>query len=231
MELKVVNIIEIIKDTDRDIIECYRNSKSGSYAASKKYLIFPPYRNNKIRVSEQEARFLFVNNLEKNQVYYSVENPTENAHNFSSKIGNSRSAESDVMIWEIKKGKPSKQLNVEFKAKGVSDKRKDTKFILKDFKKILSEPCGGLWFHLLESVDSKTITKLFNVFQTTLEKIGEKQYKKKIIFNICILKQGISLIKELDLSIDLSIEDFFNFDYSIKKDKVKISNSNEWISI
>ena len=112
--VKIVEIIQIVKNTNLGLINCFRDFKSGTYLEPerKSYLIFFPYRSKKVRVSEQEARFLFVHNIEKEHVYYSIESPTGVVHNFSSKIGNSRSAESDVMLWELKNEKLSKQINV-----------------------------------------------------------------------------------------------------------------------
>lgn len=64
-----------------DAFDILRNNNSGSR------LIFPSYSNEKRRVSEQELRFVFVEQLQKlieeYDFFYSVETPTKDKYKFS----------------------------------------------------------------------------------------------------------------------------------------------------
>ena len=70
----------VIKDTFSELYKI-------SIEKSNSRLIFPKYRTEKTRISEQELRFLFIEKLkpilEKNDCYYSIETPTEDIYKFS----------------------------------------------------------------------------------------------------------------------------------------------------
>ena len=84
----------ILNDTFNIISETYKYQKEDCHFASagKSRLIFPKKSDGTIRVSEQELRFIFVEQLNeyvrKNwDVYYSVETPTEYNYRFSGASG------------------------------------------------------------------------------------------------------------------------------------------------
>jgi hypothetical protein len=137
-------------------------SESGQLVGAQKIisdsrLIFPQYREkdnadstkaNSTRVSEQEARFLFVKQLEtdKDHHYYSVEAPTKKKYKFSDKDGNKdedkfpciddkgRSASIDVCLYN-KNGSGFERLHlIEFKFDN-----QDQKDFSKDFLKLLCD--------------------------------------------------------------------------------------------
>ena len=65
---------------------------------------------------------------------------------------------------------------------------------------------GGLWFHLLESVDNSTINNFLNVIA---EQIGKVQCEFKedieapgLTLHVCVLQHGFSLQKDVPLSLD-----------------------------
>lgn len=82
---------DVINNTFATLVRIYNNGKgiNGEFKGSR--LIFPHYKkenNTGIRVSEQELRFVFVEEFSKlcndsNDYYYSVETPTEGDYNFS----------------------------------------------------------------------------------------------------------------------------------------------------
>ena len=58
-------------------------SQTICYGAGR--LVFPRYRDKELRVSEQEARFAFVEALSQGPFRYSVEAPTSKLYRFSGK--------------------------------------------------------------------------------------------------------------------------------------------------
>ena len=218
-------------------------------------LIFPKYENdhNKIRVSEQEARFAFcqVFEQESHGLYYSIETPTEYKYSFSNNsgeliVGSGQSARSDMSIFTLDDSGFKQNINVEFKAHNV-----DLSHIAKDFLKLLAEPQHGLFFHLVEKADSGTLKSILNKYQNSIKntlnrikefnkKLSNDEKKGKIKYNnfnyyfaICILNPQKYLITKKYNSIDSkNILDFFDLQYSVSKGKIdfkeELEKSNPW---
>jgi len=76
------HVKEIINATFEAISEVYKYNKEDEKPSSCNRILFPKKRDKKIRISEQELRFVFVEQLLKHikkapwDVYYSVETPT-----------------------------------------------------------------------------------------------------------------------------------------------------------
>ena len=132
-------------------------------------IIFPKYRNNKVRVSEQEMRFAFVEELRRlyPEWYYSIETPTIRKYNFQGEepkvIENGqkggRSAQFDLTIYKDKKGKEV-LAHIEFKAKNPSDPHKYKKDFLKLSEDTTGPNTARVFIHLLESCDDDTVKNL-----------------------------------------------------------------------
>ena len=115
-------------------------------------LVFPMYGEhrtpqNETRISEQELRFAFVetfiqycndNDLD---LLYSVETPTKDIYDFGDKNnlnkGVGRSAEFDMVIYDINNGNLCRRCLIEFKANNADDYDHD-----KDFLKLNNEKEG-----------------------------------------------------------------------------------------
>ena len=83
------NIDDIIKEAIKSSFEILKELKNKG-SSKKTRLIIPQSGDHKLcRVSEQELRFVFIEqiapDLEKNGLYYSIETPTEKHYRFSSK--------------------------------------------------------------------------------------------------------------------------------------------------
>jgi len=223
----------IIKQTDMLLWNSYHASLNSQYDALNTRLIFPKSASKSIRVSEQEARFIFSNQLNNSPFLFSVETLTQQGYQQKGK--NKTGARTDLTIYS---GTGKRILNVEFKAGTISPRAK-TKFpISKDIQKMLHEENNGLWFHILESVNNSTIKNLFGTFkESILEYINESPdaiKNKNIIFHICVLKHKFSLQRELKLEINEELEnnldEFFNVDYRVSRDNLKsFSNDQGWI--
>jgi hypothetical protein len=164
-------------------IEC-ENGKlvhlQSNHPQSNSRLIFPQYwtRGNpgSERVSEQEARFLFVKELEdgagSHQYYYSVETPTKKAYQFSKNgvpilpviSDEGQSANIDVCLYNKMNGGTFERRHlIEFKF-GNPDKHDFSK----DFLKLLCDDDDGLVNYFVH------IVKYGNLSQRTLNSVQSK---------------------------------------------------------
>lgn len=220
-------------------------------------LIFPNYEQDdkKPRISEQEARFAFCQAFEQTNhgLYYSVETPTEYNYSFkmskkkvieaigdlkvylkNSKKKKGQSAQSDMSIFTLEDSGFKQNINVEFKAHNVG-----LSYVAKDFLKLLAEPQHGLFFHLVEKMNSGTLVSIFKKYQTSIENtlIRIKEFNKKLsndqkrgmikynnfnyFFAICILKPEKYLLTKIFTKSDFQkIEEFFDLEYSVSKGKI-----------
>ncbi len=168
-------------------------------------LIFPQYhnKNKSLRVSEQEARFAFVEALCQGPLRYSVEAPTSKLYRFSGQ--KPISAQTDLQVHDVSQ---IGICNVEFKTKGVTPSGRNHLPIYKDLQKLLREPRWGLWFHLLKSIDNSTINNFLDVM---VQQIGKVQNDFQdvetpgLTIHVCMLRHGFSLEKDVLLSPSGSI--------------------------
>lgn len=227
-------ITEACKRTDLGLWDAYARSADGQPINSGVgRLVFPQYRDKGIRVSEQEARFAFVEALSQVPLGYSVEAPTSKLYSFSGKTP--LSAQTDLQLHgESKKG----ICNVEFKAKGVSSSAQDNFSIYKDVQKLLREPVWGLWFHLLEGVDNSTISKFLEVMVRQIAKVQSDfesdSESPGLSLHICVLRHRFSLQKDLHFStgdgIDISeLAGQLSVDLHVSRNELrKVLNLNGW---
>ena len=144
-----------------------------------------------LRVSEQEARFAFVRELENNcRLLYAVERPTERLYCQSGE--SSTKASFDLGIFD-----QSGELaaNVEFKAGGISDRARSTARISKDLEKLLLDPGPAVWFHILEAVDNSTLGNLLKVIAMIAASIcsGNTVDDKSFLLHFTVLRQRFSI--------------------------------------
>lgn len=151
-------ICAVCADTDRILWDAFEASSDPvEFRASK--LLFPRYRKNSLRISEQEARFAFVQSLFHRNLSYSVETPTIKLYSFSGSTP--MSAQTDLTVYQMMDD--GNQVNIEFKAHGISVQAKNHFNIRKDLEKLLREPAWGCWFHIFKAVDGPTIMNLLTV--------------------------------------------------------------------
>ena len=214
------DISALCHKTDCVLWDAYRQ---GTVSGSNR-LIFPKLRDGNRRISEQEARFAFVEALHTTSLKYSIETPTDKEYSFSN--NGSRSAMTDLSIYH-QQGK--NVCNVEFKSRGKSAKANDLEPIRKDLEKLFREKTWGLWFHVLESVNSKTLSNLLEVLakqsccvrglKSDIESYG-------LTIHICVLKHGFSVQK--NLPIDFSPAEM-KVDLFVSRDSLKsVRDLNGW---
>ena len=147
--------LQKVYDAQQDGFNAAKSSNSGSR------LVFPQKRDNSMRISEQELRFIFVEQLNKAiqtgwDVYYSIETPTVGGYmNFSTTSPkrddkNGRSGCIDMVIHDST-GK--RICLIEFKANNPK-----TADYAKDFCKLNNEGVDyGYFLQILENTNSSTI--------------------------------------------------------------------------
>ena len=221
--------------TDRLLWEAYARSDCGSTDTDRCRLLFPRYRGKKegekgkLRVSEQGARFAFVEALcTAGQFRYSVETPTDKTYKFTGK--HEESAQTDLTLYDL--DTTSRLCNVEFKAGGKSMKGGKTDEtheahvfpIFKDVLKLMREPVWGLWFHLLESTDNSTIANFLEVIRAGIGEVrgGTDDIETDgLTIHVCVLKHGFSLQKDVRLDLDDSeLERHLHFDLRVSREKL-----------
>lgn len=143
------------------------------------------------RISEQELRFIFVEQLNKianeHDLYYSVETPTKNAYVFSKDKGgpkvdenNGVSARTDLVIHKIDNDNFRRVALIEFKALNPVETNYQ-----KDFCKLENEECDLKYFiQIIKNSDAGTIDNI-------KKKIANK--KSDIIFRCYCLDRGVEI--------------------------------------
>lgn len=197
-------IDDICHDADRTLWSAYAAGRAGRAAGR---LLFPSVRNGQIgelRVSEQEARFAFVEALISRNFHYAVEVPTEKTYQFTGKFP--KSAQSDLAVYEVDAFNAAARIcNVEFKAKGISSGAEDHEPIRKDFEKLLRERYAGVWYHVLDSVDNSTICKLVTVMNDQIARVygcfAQDIHAPLLTVHICVLHHCFSL--HIDIRTDV----------------------------
>ncbi len=171
-----------------DLIKKALNKLSDAYQG-KGNIIFPKINDSKTnkkkkRVCEQEAKILFIKELERNNICYSVEAPTERSYRFSrngNKIdpiideNNIKNAASiDVCIHDKKTER--KECLIEFKAK-----TSDFHCITKDFLKLLHDQDAetNYFVQVVETKDENTFPAIEKKYKEALEYLRDVYKKEK----------------------------------------------------
>ncbi len=175
MEEQIVkdHIKVIIDNTFKTINEVYRTQKENQEIErnnNSSRIIFPLKRDSKgrkeeFRISEQELRFVFVEEFNKYcnkknwDAYYSVETPTSKRYDFSKKekpckvdSPNGQSAMVDFSIFLKEQDKLTRVALIEFKALNP-----DKQSYMKDYVKLLNEDQKLVYFIMIvKSANART---------------------------------------------------------------------------
>ena len=225
-------ITKVGKNADRIMWDAYDRSQGNHSQSRRGYLEFCRKRDGTLRVSEQEARFAFVESLCQENLSYSIEVPTTKIYNFSGESGEKLSAQTDLQVLD---GGRHKVCNIEFKAHGITPRAScDTKKpIYKDVEKLLREPIWGLWFHLLKGVNKSTIPNLLCVIAEQIRKVKMKHsdiVAPGLTIHVCVLREKFSLQKDVPLSLkDADLLKHLGVEYRVSKEVLaEVRNPNGW---
>lgn len=183
MKEKIENVID---KTFEDIREIYKLQKTGEgYPTS--CLRFPHKYNRRIkgelRISEQELRCLFIEKLQNEGLYYSIEAPTMDDYRFENAEGEKRSGNFDLVIYD-ETGKERYAL-IEFK--GLNP---DKKCYAKDYWKLQNRKEEGDLRYFLQVVKSAKEKTYHNIAD---KKVSIKKFVKDGIFKVepCHLTENV----------------------------------------
>ena len=202
-------IEELIVDTFNEIDKVYNNSlqkEKTDVVVSGSRLIFPKYSSanqtnpDKLRVSEQELRFTFVElfskkcEQQKADYHYSIETPTEMKYVFSEKVfsgkylprkadgeDKGKSARFDLTIYD---SNLNAICHIEFKNNDSNYNNYE-----KDFLKLSTEGTGLLCYFidLIESSDSGTLK---NGIKPRLQKVNSEYFSNVKYIAHCLNNRG-----------------------------------------
>jgi hypothetical protein len=192
-------------------------------------LIWPTKRDGIRRISEQEAKFAFVDALSDTSFYYSVETPTIQKYRFKDDLKNvdstemdelktSMSARTDLTLYLSDQDRFYRCINMEFKAHNPVQKHID-----KDIEKLVREVQDyatlGNWFHLLTNSDRETFPALFGKFERALngtfkqlETLEHEILRVDILFCFCVIDKKSAYLRRYDRSIHSDLKAFFCLD-------------------
>lgn len=171
-------------------LSCIADTKS----ENMNKLVLPIKRDKTIRISEQEARFLLVKQLEKEvqtRFQYSVESPTAKPYCFTGK--GERSGNIDLCIYD--KGKRSNL--IEFKA--MNPKQSS---YTKDFEKLFCDESNlvNYFIQILENTNNATIPNIERKYRKAIENIRQKQtvFQSSLKIFICDIGKKSIMKYEID---------------------------------
>lgn len=218
----------LIQATDRLLWDAYRSAVSSVHQAGK--LIFPKTSKGKVRVSEQEAKQLLIQNVRNSMFSYSVETPTVGNYGFSG-VGE-RNAMTDLSLY----ANGVRFVNMEFKSGTTSIKRKNLGKITKDMKKLVLEEVKGFWFHTLGATNRASIASLWKTIRQELRAVVQATpafRAKQFTFHCCVLREAFSVQTTFQLNeLSRDPEWLCNLTppmFRVSKGQViELSDANDW---
>lgn len=211
-------------------------------------LITPKTRSGKPRISEQEAKALYVGVLNNLNYFFSLETPTKELYVQRGKRNIGKSANHDLsLFWfDPNSNQFEQKANYEFKSKqpGVWD-------IQKDLEKLIRERETGVWIHILESCGKNSFEVLFDKiikafkqlvsvnilmnygsFPNSQDRDDTKRVEEiKIIFYFYSVKHNWACMKELfftNFKYDNVEKDFLSYLQKFFQIKYQIRKSGKY---
>ena len=158
-------------------------------------LVFPSKRDGTLRISEQEAKLLFVQHLTVDRRYcFSVETPT--GETYQQKGKTPISARVDLTML----GPDRKPVaHIELKAHNCT-----IEAIRKDLEKLLRERTTGMWFHTLHRADGRTLDTLIGKFKSACSLLPEclRTSDRSYLIAFFVLEDALSHWQWMHLSGD-----------------------------
>ena len=221
----MIDIVKISKKVLNSLSTIDYELKGENYSER---LIFPnkkQARGNVKRISEQELRFLFIENFLKtnDDLFYSIETPTVEKYKFgktyekiienieSPKI----SASIDMCVFRKNSNSYERLLNIEFKHKNTGIEK-----IAKDILKLMREEEDGAFIHLLENIQDGTLCNsteykkgVFDKFYKSFTDLKENwnNENKSIHMLILSLKQKVLIHRKITETDLVNLKKIFIF--------------------
>lgn len=247
----MINVVEISKKVLERLCKMDFERFGGS---SDERLIFPntfpSEKEGKIysveelkkytRISEQELRFLFVDEFIKTyskDYFYSVETPTEKKYRFGDKYenitcGEGRSASIDMSIFNKNEDNMYLRiLNIEFKHQNSSRHS-----VGKDVLKLINECQNGAFIILLKNTDSGSLCSSNNKEMGVLDKLSEsfndfKGYwkaDKNILLVLMSLKEKTLIYRNVNCKKIVDLDNVFSINSNGYGNITKVCEESGW---
>ena len=166
---KIIKICKAITKT----LSVLDSEKKSPTVRSGTYLIFPHKRDAEKRISEQEFRVLFIQELEKQKIFYSIETPSEKVQGKEKRCGCI-----DLTIFDKKGQNYERAVNVEFKFGHNKNQ------IEKDLKKLTRENRSGAFIMVLEKATDRTWKSIDSKIRSHFDKY------KNILIIACAIESN-----------------------------------------
>lgn len=186
---KTFEVIKRVYDHHNEYVDSQKDMTSSDVGSR---IIFPKYSSGDTRISEQELRFIFIeqfyayieekkkaNPLAPINLYYSVETPTEKKYIFSKDKGGPKvdakgvSARTDLTIYEKEGDKFTKKALIEFKALNPVIENYE-----KDFCKLNNEEETSIkyFIQIIKNYDKGTLKSIKDKIKSKKDNINYKCY-------------------------------------------------------
>ena len=195
-------IEEVIGNTFKAIQDAFNFQKENApdldnpHRQKLSRIVFPKKRNNTTRISEQELRGAFVEQLNKKtiesnwDVYYSIETPTRVAYSGFCKGGkpgqddnNGRSGEFDLVIFN---NRLERIALIEFKANNASEHDHEKDFVKLNNNKEGNDKVLRYFIEMVKSYDNGTLSSLHGKIE-----------RNEPMFRCWSLEKGRDITKEI----------------------------------
>jgi len=161
----------IILEVAIGLVNCFNN---------RNFLIFPEYHNKgkeKTRISEQESKILFANELLNKKIRFAIEVPTKTKHIQTGKTP--QSARFDLVTYD------NKSYDFDWVIE-LKSKNPPLYHFKKDFEKMVLTESNCIWFHTLKNSNERTYEVLLGKINNGINSVIKK-HKGKHIWKIAIV--------------------------------------------
>lgn len=209
-------MIDLIEINEKVLARLSRLNSEKVGGTSNEQLIFPSKfqadgKKEIIRYSEQELRFLFIEEfkIKYPDLYYSIETPTSGKFNLGKKYetikleNEGQSASLDMCIFEKISNKYKRKLNIEFKYKnsGIMNTGKD-------ILKLIREEQDGAFIQMLKNTNKGTLVSVFKKLAQSLTDFTSVWVNQNKCIDIIIM----SIEQEKMIQCQLKKKDLNNLD-------------------
>lgn len=186
-------IERLVSEVAGDLIRVYaRSDQTGEHG-----VVFPRRRDGSLRISEQEARLLFVQHIAADREFdFSVETPTRQTYRQSG--ATELSARVDLTLV----GQDRQPVaHIELKAHSCP-----LESIRKDLEKLVRERTPGGWFHTMERLRDRTLRVMMHKFRKAFEILADHlaANSNSYLIGFCVLEDEVLLSRWLRFTGELS---------------------------
>ncbi len=181
-------------------------------------MLLPVQVDGDVRIGEPEPMVLYCGLLNGFNYYYLIENPSE------------ASASSDLNLYVVENDALKKVAGVEFKAHNPAEE-----IMSQDIQRLVTDKVTGNWFHILEDIDSDSLSNIFKKLTGALRRQADQLGKEpiSILFCFCVIERKWTCLKHFfyDRSrgeFTMYVDNFFDLDFTVESDHIVVSRGLDW---